>query len=165
MSIPSRPADFEALDACHRQIQLHLDKLAQLTADFEADGATSRSRELAGLIESFFSKTAREHHLEEEKTVFPPLLSSDNEALVSAVRTLQQDHGWLEENWIVLGPQLRAIADGYNWVDPAELLHNTELFGTLYGKHIALEEALIYPQSKQHWTEILAQRTRDQSVS
>jgi hypothetical protein len=51
--------------------------------------------------------------------VFPSLPSSADAELVAAVRSLQQDHRWIEENWIALAPQLRAIAPGLHWVDPA----------------------------------------------
>jgi hemerythrin-like domain-containing protein len=151
-------ANFEALDAYHQQIQVHLSKLAELAEHYESDGIDAKARQLAGTIEVFFSGTSREHHIEEERNVFPSLLASGNDTLVSAVRTLQQDHGWIEENWIELAPQLRAIASGNNWLDPAEFMHDARVFLVLCSNHIALEESLIYPQSKAHWAEVLAKR-------
>jgi hemerythrin-like domain-containing protein len=111
-----------------------------------------------GEIQQFFSSTSREHHEQEEKVVFPPLLTSGSDELKQAVRTLQQDHGFIEENWIELGPQLRGIAEGNGWVDPAEFQHNVSLFLELMDGHIALEETLIYPESKMMWAEAVARR-------
>ena len=105
------PDQFEALDACHRDITRHLAGLRALAQHMASDGVDEKARLQAGSIGAFFSGTLRQHHAEEERTVFPPLLSSGNAELAAAVRTLQQDHGWIEENWIELAPRLRAIAE------------------------------------------------------
>jgi hemerythrin-like domain-containing protein len=141
-------AGFESLDACHQQIQVHLAQLATLAQQIEAVGVDAASQRQAGTIEAFFSSTSREHHAEEEKSLFPPLLASGDAELVAAVHTLQQDHGWIEENWIELAPQLRAIASGNNWFDPAEFQHCVIVFLALCQSHIMMEDTLIYPQAK-----------------
>ena len=158
MSAVPEPTSFEALDACHQQILVHLAMLAELAKHMEAVGVDAKARQQAGAIESFFSGTSRQHHAEEEKTVFPPLLASGNAELVAAVRTLQQDHGWIEENWIELAPQLGAIASGNNWLDTAEFQHCLEVFLELCRGHIALEETLVYPESKARWAQAVARR-------
>jgi hemerythrin-like domain-containing protein len=154
----SASSGFDALDACHRQIQLHLADLAQLAKKIEADGVDAEVQKQAGAIEAFFSGTSRQHHADEEANVFPELLTSDNAELVAAVRTLQQDHGWIEENWLALAPLLRAISSGNNWVDPAEFQHYVEVFLELLLGHIALEETLVYPESKARWAKAVAGR-------
>jgi hemerythrin-like domain-containing protein len=151
-------ADFKALDACHQQIHVHLVNLAALVKQAEAGSLTDSDKHMAGEIESFFSSTARDHHAQEEAHVFPPLLNQGDADLVASVRSLQQDHGFIEENWIELGPQLRAIASGNNWFDTAEFLHNAEVFLELCAGHIALEESLIYPESKAYWAQKVDQR-------
>ena len=158
MSVVPEPVSFAALDACHQQIQLHLSLLAALAQHIEAAGVDAKARQQAGAIEAFFSSTSRQHHVEEEKTVFPPLLASGNAELAAAVRSLQQDHGWIEEDWLELAPQLRAIASGNNWVDAAEFQHDLDVFLELYRGHIALEETLIYPESKARWAQAVAKR-------
>jgi iron-sulfur cluster repair protein YtfE (RIC family) len=152
------PAAFAELDACHQQIHAHLDRLATLATRLQLEDASDEVRAEAGAIEAFFSGTSRQHHADEELRVFPPLLASGDAALVSAVRTLQQDHGWIEENWLELGPQLAALSEGNHWVDPAEFLHGVEVFHELVSDHIALEESLIYPEAKARWERALAQR-------
>jgi len=158
MNSVTNSVSFEALDACHRQILMHLEKLAELVRHVDSQGVDAKARQLAGSVETFFSETSREHHAEEERTVFPPLLASGKADLVAAVRSLQQDHGWIEENWIELAPQLRAIAGGNNWLDAAEFQHAAQVFHALCSGHIALEETLIYPESKARWAKAVAGR-------
>ena len=151
---------FEALDACHRQMHEHLAALSALARHMQAHGVDAEVERQAASIEAFFSNVSVQHHLEEEKTVFPPLLASADAQLVATVRSLQQDHGWIEENWLELAPQLRAIASGYHWVDPAEFLHAAEVFVDLCEGHVALEESVIYPQAKERWSQALERRNK-----
>jgi hemerythrin-like domain-containing protein len=156
LAIPS--AQFKALDACHLQIQAHLSELERMAKHMEADGLNAADRKLAGEIEAFFSTTSRDHHDQEEKMVFPPLLADGTDDMKAAVQSLQQDHGFIEENWLELGPQLRAIAEGSDWFYSAEFQHNVEVFLELMNGHIALEESMIYPESKMMWAEAVAKR-------
>ena len=158
MSTVPEPVNFEALDACHRQIHAHLTELAALARHIETLGVDAKIQQQAASIEAFFSGTSRQHHADEEKNVFPPLLASGNAELETAVRTLQQDHGWIEENWIELAPQLRAIASGNNWFDAAEFQHDVKVYVALCQGHIALEETLIYPEAKARWAQAVANR-------
>ncbi len=160
MSAFPEPFSFVALDACHQQIQMHLAELAALLAQMEDAGLDAKAQRQAGAIEAFFSSTARQHHAEEEKNVFPPLLLSDDDELVAAVHALHQDHGWIEENWIELGPQLRAIALGNNWFDVDEFKHGAQVFLTLCHDHIALEESLVYPEAKARLAQSAANRVQ-----
>ena len=150
--------NFDALDACHQQIAAHLNRLAALITHIESSGVDDHVRQEAGAIEVFFSGTSRAHHAEEEKSVSPPLLASGSEELVASIRSLQQDHGWIEENWIELSPQLRALAMGNTWLDAAEFQHYAEVFLELCREHIALEETMIYPESKARWAQLVAAR-------
>ncbi len=144
----SPAADFVAMDTCHQQILAHLTLLTALAARVQADGVDALAQQQAGAIEAFFSGTSRQHHMDEEKDVFPPLLAGSNAELVAVVRRLQQDHGWIEENWLELAPQLRAMALGNHWFDEAEFQHNVEVFLALCRGHIELEEEMIYPEAK-----------------
>ena len=145
---PAAATGFEAQDACHQQILVHLGTLSALTQHIEATGVDAWAQQQAGVIEAFFSGTSRQHHLDEEKTVFPPLLAGSDAEVAALVRVLQQDHGWIEENWLELAPQLRAIASGNNWIDSAEFQHNAEVFLALCRGHVELEETVIYPEAR-----------------
>ena len=158
MRVVTEPTPFEALDACHRQMLAHLATLAELARQIETKGVDAAAQRQAGEIEAFFSGASREHHEQEERTVFPPLLANGDPALTEAVRTLQQDHGWIEENWIELAPQLSAIASGNNWPDAAEFQHGVQVFVDLCTGHIALEESVVYPESRAQWARAVAAR-------
>ena len=141
-------ADLAQLDAYHAQVRGHLDRLAALASrvgNGQLDAETSAE---ACAVEAFFSGSMQEHHRVEEAGVFPVLLASDDAELVDVVRTLQQDHGWMEQNWIELAPQLRAIAQGNGWIDPAEFMHGADVFLELSYGHSALEEAVVYPRAE-----------------
>lgn len=139
----------EAIDACHREVLHKLSELNELAARLRTAELDEAWRAKAQAVHDFFATVARQHHLDEERHVFPMLLSGDDLALAQTVMTLQQDHGWLEEDWLELSPQLEAIARGYNWYDPETFDHAAQVFGDLYRDHILLEESLVYPQVRR----------------
>jgi hemerythrin-like domain-containing protein len=158
--VPPLPS-FEALDQTHRQVMQTLGELAKLLDHLDAHGMDEVARTRASDICRFFDETARSHHVAEEQVVFPSLLADGDSELVQHVRRLQQDHGWLEEDWLELGPQLRAVAEGYNWYDLDVLRHAIPVFTALYRDHIALEETIVYPASRRRQTS--AQTLRKQA--
>ena len=151
---PSRPAvaplpTFDALDRTHHEVMRTLAELASLIQRLDRVGVDDVGRALARQICAFFDATARAHHAAEEQVVFPSLLASGDAELVQHVRRLQQDHGWLEEDWLELSPQLRAVAEGYNWYDLDVLRAGIPIFTELYRDHIALEESIVYPEARR----------------
>lgn len=148
-SLAARLAPFEALDACHREVMSHLQLLERLVHHLAQQGVDPEARRLAHAVTAFFSSTAHQHHADEERAVFPALLAGSDVDLIQHVRRLQQDHGWLEEDWRELALQLGAVADGYSWYDLDSLRHGVEVFTALYHDHIALEESLIYPEARR----------------
>lgn len=163
---PSRPpihapADFKVLDRTHQQVLASLNTLARLLDHVDDNGPDETARQMACEVRGFFETHARQHHAEEEARVFPALLASGVPDLVHDVRRLQQDHGWLEEDWRLLAPQLEAIEHGYNWYDLPMLRVALPVFEALYREHITLEEAVVYPAAKRHQQELLdGARTR-----
>lgn len=143
------PDGFEALDQTHREVILVLGRLAQLLDHVDDNGPDEAARRIAAEIRAFFGGHAREHHAAEEQMVFPSLLAAGDTELVHHVKRLQQDHGWLEEDWLELAPQIEAIERGYNWYDLAVLRHALPIFEALYLEHIALEETVVYPAAKR----------------
>lgn len=141
---------FEVLDACHRQIVVTLGKLAALITHLDKFGPDTEARSLAREIVVFFTGTARQHHEDEERHVFPPMLAGGDEQITQVVCRLQQDHGWIEQDWLEIEPQLDAVAMGMSSYDLDELRAAAEVFTALSQEHIALEESLIYPQARKH---------------
>ena len=126
-----------------------LAELTQLIEHLDSEGVTPRTRAAAKKVCRFFTTHARAHHAAEERLVFPGLLRGSDRELIAHVVRLQQDHGWLEEDWLELEPQLEAVANGYSWYDLDMLRHALPVFGQLYHDHIALEESLIYPEARR----------------
>ena len=146
--VPPSPT-FEALDATHRQVVAMLQRLQHLVDDVDRQGVDLVARKNAADICDFFDQTARAHHAAEDQFVFPGLLVSGDAALVQHVQRLQQDHGWLEEDWRELQPQLLMLAEGYNGFDLDFLRAAIPIFTDLYRDHIFLEEAVVYPESRR----------------
>ncbi len=139
---------FDVLDACHKQLATALNQLGELATHLQEHGVDGQARTLARDLFQFFMNTARPHHLDEEKHIFPALIQSGDDELVRVTLRLQQDHGWIEEDWLELAPQIESIAAGYNWYNLDLLMHAIPVFQALYQDHMALEESMIYPEAK-----------------
>jgi hemerythrin-like domain-containing protein len=140
---------FSVLDQCHRHTLRMLDKLSKLVASLELEGATPEVRATAAKIAEFFSTTAREHHKDEERHVFPALLEGGKPEVVEAVLRLQRDHDWLEEDWFDVAPHVLAVVRGQRPHDINALREGVSALAALYQDHIELEESFIYPQARR----------------
>lgn len=145
---PATIDGFEVLDDCHRQTLGALDTLAALVARLRDQGVDDRARAMAAEVVKHFATTARLHHEDEERHVFPKLLASGDAQTVQTVQRLQQDHHWLAEDWRELSAHLEALAGGQSWWDPALLREGAEIFIALSRDHITLEESCIYPEAR-----------------
>lgn len=149
-SVPATASEpFEALDACHREVMKALVRMAAFVDHLDDKGVDQVARDMASELVLFFSQNARQHHADEERDIFPALLKSEDAELVQHVLRLQQDHGWLEEDWVEISPQLDAVSKGYSWYDIDALRQGLAVFTELYHDHIDLEESLIYPEAKR----------------
>lgn len=154
--VPLLP-EFEALDSFHHEVLAKLKLALRLVDHLCQAGVDAAARTMAGEILDFFSATAREHHAEEERVVFPLLLvrddGSEDAELALHVKRLQQDHGWLEADWLALAPQLTAIAQGCSWYNLEALRTAFVMFTELNLDHLEFEESLIYPEAKRRMAE------------
>ncbi len=139
------PSGLDVLDLCHRRTVYALGKLAALVSRLAAAGADGEAQALARDVFEHFSVDLRQHHEDEEREVFPRLLDAGDSLSAPLVRRLQQDHAWLEEDWLELSPQIDAVASGQASFDLDLLREGSLVFGALLHDHIALEESLIYP--------------------
>jgi iron-sulfur cluster repair protein YtfE (RIC family) len=146
---PASIAVFEFLDSTHREIQAQIRQLHALVDAIESSGLNTATREQARRVLDYFNGEARQHHLDEEKHIFPALLGSQDAEIVQATEHLIQDHGWLEENWIQIAPSLEAATSGNLWFDTVELRHALDIFEALYTDHLLLEESVAYPEAKK----------------
>jgi hemerythrin-like domain-containing protein len=146
----SSPIDpFVALDQTHVEVMDRLRTLQRLPGHLLACGVDAQARGMAADLCAFFGNTARRHHIDEERDIFPPLLRSNDAELVQQVRRLQQDHGWLEQDWLELSASLQAVAAGYDGYELDALREGIAVFVALYHEHIGLEESLIYPEARR----------------
>jgi hemerythrin-like domain-containing protein len=137
------------LDDCHAAIGHKLRDLDALAAAAELGDFTPEQQAQARGLVDWFNSEARQHHLDEEKHVFPTLLASADANITQITHRLIQDHGWLEADWLEIEPALSAAAEGSGWFDPAVLRQAVEIFHQLYLDHIVLEESLAYPQARE----------------
>jgi hemerythrin-like domain-containing protein len=151
--------EFEVMDQAHRAVMAMLASFAALVSRLNDQGLDEPARESAREILAFFNGPGRTHHADEETHVFPGLLACSNEQLVADVKRLQQDHGWLEEDWDELRPHVLAIADGYNGYDLPLLTAALPIFHALYLEHITLEETRVYPAAKRQKLALLEGRS------
>lgn len=150
-TLPTEPAPetaFDALDLCHRHTALALGRLASLITQLSRVEADSQIRALARSILDHFNVEMREHHRDEEQHVFPALAANGDAAMADTLARLCQDHSWIEQDWVELAPHLDAIANGQSWYDLDILREGGGILTTLCHAHVALEEALIYPQAR-----------------
>lgn len=148
-SAPPAMADFKSLDQAHQAALKMLASFRQLVQQLQDRGLDDPARQSAREILAYFDGPGRDHHAQEESQVFPGLLASGDAELIAQVHHLQQDHGWLEEDWLELAPHVRSIADGYSGYDLGLMAAAVPVFESLYRDHIALEETQVYPAAKQ----------------
>jgi hemerythrin-like domain-containing protein len=141
-------APFEVLDACHREILSMLEDLRALLDHVDKNGVDFKARTLARDIHLFFSTTGMSHHLDEEHHVFPGLLKHGDQETAATIELLRKDHVDIEAKWLALVPYLDMLARGYRHLGLAEVRALVDAFSSLCRRHIAQEEALVYPQVK-----------------
>lgn len=136
--------DLELVDRTHRQIVEVLVKMEQLAELLSQPGQQEQAAALAGEACRFFHGPAWHHHEVEETRVFPALLAGHDLVVREQVQRLQQDHHWLEEDWLELEPHLRAVVGGRGAEQLDFLRPALAAFTSLYREHLSAEEALLY---------------------
>lgn len=145
-------APFDLLSACHERVHRSLRLLARLRDHVAASGCDMAAQEAARDVIRYFDVAAPRHHEDEERHVFPPLLACGNHPLRALVLRLQQDHRDMEVAWGQARAVLQRLSDvhvphpGFAW--QASELAALDVFSSLYDRHIADEETLVYPASQ-----------------
>lgn len=133
---------------CHAGIlrRLHaLDELPALLAP------AARARQIAEQSVEFFREAIFEHHLEEERELFPAVLASaqpgeENERVQTMVRRLTNEHRMLEGMWKRLEGGLKKVAKGQSVeLDTDDL----QKLVADYRAHASYEESEFLPLSEQ----------------
>jgi hemerythrin-like domain-containing protein len=148
----------DALDRTHRQILQLIGEFGTLVERVAQGEPDAETRKIAQRLCNFFGGEARKHHADEERIVFPELIALGDAELTQHVLRLQQDHGWIEEDWFEIEPLLQAIAQGMGSVDVELLRSMLEVFEPLLREHIALEETTVYPTARRRREEAAARQ-------
>lgn len=117
MTTPSDAAKNEPLhdfSDCHAGILKKLDMLGELPALLEP---ATRAREIASTALEFFREAIFEHHLDEERELFPAVLASaekgaEHDKVQALAKRLTDEHRELETTWKLLEPELKRVAKG-----------------------------------------------------
>jgi hemerythrin-like domain-containing protein len=140
---------YEMLEACHERVQRTLDLLGRLLDYVERQGHDAQTRSAAADVLRYFDLAAPLHHEDEEKHVFPLLLTQGDAALRAAVQQLQAEHETMSGLWAQLRqPLLRWRETGATDRPDANLRALAQRFRTLYDGHIPREEQLAYPAAR-----------------
>jgi hemerythrin-like domain-containing protein len=137
----------EDFSHCHVGILKKLDLLNELPALLEP---AARAREIAANALEFFRESIFEHHLDEERELFPAVLESaaegaEREHVQALAKRLTDEHRELETTWKRLEPELKRVAKGQDsHLDVAAI----ERLVTQYRAHAAFEESELLPLSQ-----------------
>jgi len=132
---------------CHEGILRRLTALDELPALL---APAARARQVAEQSVDFFREAIFEHHLEEERELFPAVLASaqpgeETERVQSMVRRLTNEHRMLEGLWKRLESDLKKVAKGHSTdLDVSEL----QRLVVDYSAHARFEEAEFLPLSE-----------------
>ncbi len=111
-SRPESPIDTFAL--CHVGILAKLDTLSELPP---LVAAAERARTVSNELLSFFDTAVLEHHVEEERDLFPAVVASaspgdERSRLQEVVNQLTSEHRAIEAVWTSLKPALKRASKG-----------------------------------------------------
>ena len=155
---------FEMLLACHERVSRMLALLQRLGGHLADRGADSDASQAARDVMRYFDIAGPAHHEDEERHVFPALLSEPEPgqtALVEVVRGLQADHEAMERAWRLIRADLQAVCAAAG-TGPIADLPNVSLrwqrFADLYAAHIRAEEEQVYPAVRARLDGLALQR-------
>ena len=140
----------EMLAACHLRLQDQCTTLLRLVPHLAAHGAARPAQPAATAVMRYFDTSARHHHDDEERDLFPALIESmagsDAVCLRALTAALTAEHRELEARWTALRTVLAQVADG----QAAPLAQDdVSGFTSLYAQHIAREEAELLPMAQR----------------
>ncbi len=133
---------------CHAGIVKHLIALDELPALLEP---AARARQIAEESLEFFREAIFEHHLEEERELFPAVIASaqpgaELERVKAMAKRLTDEHRAIEALWKQLEKGLKPVAKGQSTRLDVSELHRLV---TEYKAHATFEETEFLPLSEE----------------
>lgn len=145
-------APFEMLSACHERVERMLDLLVRLRDHVAKNGCDAQAAAAAVDVMRYFDLAAPQHHLDEERHVFPAVLALHDLRMDLLVDRLRQEHLDMEKLWGQVRQALERVAqaDAKN-VTPFsdEDQAGMDAFVSIYKEHIRNEEDLVYPEARR----------------
>lgn len=141
------PTPISNFTNCHSGIVKRLNALDELPALLEP---AARARQIAEQSLEFFREAIFEHHLEEERELFPAVLASaqpgeELERVRAMTKRLTEEHRMVEALWKRLEKGLKQVAKGQSTdLDIGEV----QRLVTEYTAHASYEEAEFLPLSE-----------------
>jgi len=145
-------APFQMLSACHERVQRTLTLLQRLHQHVAQHGGDEQAVQAARDVLRYFEQAAPQHHLDEERHVFPRVLALGDATLTQVVHRLQRDHLEMESTWSRVRAELQQLMDqgpllSASWVNDTQALF--QHFVSLYERHIPDEEKLVFPAGER----------------
>jgi hemerythrin-like domain-containing protein len=138
-------APLEMLAACHVRIERQCATLRRLVAHLVRHGSDGEAREAAANVMRYFDTSARHHHADEEKDLFPALIESvAGSDAVCVTEGLSSDHRELEARWQRVRAVLERVVAGERVSLKSE---DVEALVTLFERHIQREEGELLPMA------------------
>jgi iron-sulfur cluster repair protein YtfE (RIC family) len=138
---------FTFLDETHQDIYVKLNWFSSLLSEMDMHSFTIDHKKQIEEVCRFFDVEVRQHHVDEEKYVFPSLLHKQDPNLAELTRKLFVDHERFEESWKYISEMFKALLHGNEWFTSNELRQEFNAFHVLNLKHMKLEESIVYPQA------------------
>jgi len=148
LNAPGTHAPVQDFTDCHAGIIRKLDLLGELPMLLEP---AARAREIAVTALEFFREVIFEHHLDEERDLFPAVLASaqegdESDRVAALASQLTHEHRELESAWKRLEPGLKKIAKGqFSRIELGEV----ERLVRQYRNHAQFEEREFLPLAQQ----------------
>ena len=133
---------------CHIGILHHLDHLSEL---LQVMGDAEAAKKIAKEAVDYFHLGMKAHHQEEERELFPAVLSSatpgeERELVAQLIEKLTQEHIGLESAWKEIEFSLKEIIKGHaNTLDHVHF----KLLIKRYKAHASSEETIFLPLSEK----------------
>jgi hemerythrin-like domain-containing protein len=145
----------DMLTACHGRIRSQCETLRRLVGHLPQHGADAQAQQAARAVMRYFDTAGVNHHADEERDLFPRLLSALDRGAVPAgcgidlrrtLAALGTDHRRMDEAWRALRAPLVRIAAGEAAALEAAAV---EAFYALYDAHMETEERHVLPFAAQ----------------
>jgi len=147
-------APLEMLSACHLRIARQCATLRRLVPHLTTRGADVEARSAAANIVRYFETSAKHHHADEEKDLFPALLESmagsDPVCLREMTAMFTAEHRELEARWRSIRTVLERVTAGEDAVLNPQAVED---FAGLYERHIEREEGELLPMASRLLTD------------